>query len=53
MRGTTWIRAGILAGLIAVSLALYWVARAGNTTLEIVFLSLLGTLALAAVWRAK
>jgi hypothetical protein len=53
MKGKTGIRGPILIGLLAVSLGLYWGANATNTPLEIVFLGLLGALALAASWSGK
>ena len=53
MKRSPWVRGALLTGLVVVSLALYWAAHSASRPLEIALLSLLGGLALAAIWVSK
>jgi hypothetical protein len=53
MKRSPWVRGALLAGLVAVSLALYWAADAASHPLEIALLTTLAGLALLAIWVSK
>lgn len=53
MKRSVWLRGGILVGLLAVPLALYWAANGKNAAAETALLALLGLLAVVTAWSGK